>query len=223
MSWDGNYWGPEGALTLAKEAFSESEKTSHDFITLASVLHSAGNRAWAEARDALRAREIGCAYFWSKEGFKLKRSAMKAVDDAWHKCRDDQSFSLDEVDVSMAVWGGIPFPGFYQKGKILRALLMYADNISYSECKPHTRAFFISHALEAGFWKREPTPLALMENEARKSEDAGELAQASRVWKHAWRHWVKLEGKDSFRAQNAYQQALRLAKLSSPDQVVKIG
>lgn len=235
MSWEGKYWGPQGEVQKARKRFEESSKDARDYVEFASVLYSASNRALAEMRLALRSLQgIFLIFRWLHPAIVLRREAVTLVDFAWFKAGDTLSLTPDNAETSIAIWRGAPYLTYKRKGKIELLLLSYLGEnggvLRSPTCSFHTRAFFISHALAIGFWQLESRPISDMEMLARLSEKSGELAQASRVWKHAAGHWQRLQRQNrkeswqthSQKARLALQEARRLAESSSPDQMVKL-
>jgi hypothetical protein len=228
MSWEGNYWGPNGTLETAAKKFESSERMPEDFISFASNRHSAAGRALAESLIALKKRNLKGAYAWARRGLKLRHEAVWHVDKAcvWDVYLNEASPS--ELDVSLAVWRAWTLTRFGWRKDIIRWIMLVRIldhgrfEADMQEEMPHTRAFLISHAIAFGYVERTKERVQTIERLAEISEDIGQTAQASRVWKHAWRHYCKLFGKNSDIAQVVHARALDVAQKSSADQVVKL-
>ena len=222
MSWKGNYWGTDGALEVARKHFSNSNKAGSDHVAYASELYAAGGRAFAELRISFRRRDVFGACLWSWRMLTCGYQSVAHIDTAWDGC-ESTDFTLDEVDISFAVWlrfGALKF------GRRQRVLDLIPDPLSqaistFSTAKSHTRAFIVSHAFTSGYWKRTPEWICFIEQMARQTFLDHDIGQASRVWKHASEHWEKLPGNE-WRAFMTYLLARHLATASSPDQVVKL-
>lgn len=237
MSWKGNYWGTGGALEFARKHFINSKKTGSDHVAYASELYAAGGRAFAELRISLRRLNVFGACLWSWRMLTCGYQSVAHIDTAWKGYRtityiqysnirhvwEEYNRTLDEVDVSFAVWLKFGALRFGRRQRV-RSLILVPLNVAISgfrEVKPHTRAFIMSHAIMSGYWKRTPESINFMKQMAQQTHDAGDLGQASRVWKHIALHWGKMKGHEED-AERALQMANELALESSPDQVRKL-
>lgn len=237
MSWKGNYWGTDGALEVARKCFSNSNKAGSDHVAYASELYAAGGRAFAELRISFRRRDVFGACLWSWRMLTCGYQSVAHIDTAWKGYRtityiqysnirhvwEEYNRTLDEVDVSFAVWLKFGALRFGRRQRV-RSLILVPLNVAISgfrEVKPHTRAFIVSHAFTSGYWKRTPEWICFIEQMARQTFLDHDIGQASRVWKHASEHWEKLPGNE-WRAFMTYLLARHLATASSPDQVVKL-
>lgn len=206
MSWEGDYWGRNGALQRARRKYKSSMHTAEDCITFASALHSGAGRALAECKRG-RVAFLLIALYLGFYAVIVVSQAMRTTG-----VHDQFMIKYNMVDVACAVlrrWGWM-IGG--RKNSARRLLKWIRWNVAVdNEFQPaHTRAFLVVHALNLGLddsanWKQR---LELLAEEALA---AGEQNQAGRVWKYIF----KLYGD-----QGARERALELA---GPDQRVKMG
>lgn len=226
MSWDGNYWGRDGALKKAYDVFLKSKQTSSDHVSYASVCYSSAIRAWAEAKYELKQIHIFKAVTWLWQVWKRGHEALQHIDIAWSGRGSETvtSEQFDQIDIGLAVVLQFGF-GPNRKMQVHNILEDVFPKVVAQDCvaTAHTRAFIMSHALKSKFLVNTQDAHNLimrMEGFAYKSEENGEIAQASRVWKHVAQHW-KEYGRVGEHTE-AMKRAERLALISSSDQVRKL-
>ena len=230
MSWEGNYWGPDGSVAKAKKKFESSEETLDDRISYASVLYSAAGRAWVELKCSLKGPNLAEVIVWLFRTVTLGRSSVRHVDCVWRE-RHVLEPTLNQIDVSLSVWSRFAVTHFGWRKEVIRSIMLlrlfdrgqYDSDIREQKVLPHTRAFLLSHAMTLGHVERTKERVQMIEHLAEESEKIGELAQASRVWRHAGGHYQKLYGWRSELAEQVFARAMRIADASSPDQVAKLG
>jgi hypothetical protein len=224
--WSGKYW-EKGGLDKAREAFAQSEKTPADEIRFASQLYSAATRAAAETKHTAKALRLLRAFTWLWVFLDLAHEAVGHVDHAWEG-KIYRDFTPDQVEASLAIWLRV---GFLRGGRHIKARIV-VENILFhflahpkekEHVRQHTLGFLFSHAITSGHFSRVGKIISGLHICAQRAEKEGELAQASRVWRHAARHWTRLLGKNSQEAKMAYKEAMRLAKASNADdQIFKL-
>lgn len=227
MSFSGDYWGPKGALVQRVERFNASPKKFADYFVLASVKYSAATRSGAEALIAIKKLRFITAIIWACKCLFLGNGAMRCVNKAV-KMNFHNTFDTEQMEIALAVW--LRF-GWLRVGRKPEALwvLFRASEIVFgttTTARPHAKAFILSYALYWGKYDRSEKNMERLEELAHEAENEGELAQASRLWRHIADHWTCLsslfgdeyEGKIEWALKKARDLAIR----SSPDQLVKL-
>lgn len=225
--WSGQYWAPNGGLARASERYAVSLKGHTDEVAYASSLYSAATRSLAEARSACSELRLLSMIRWIWQFIWLGASALEHVNLAW-KDRQFDEFNLDQVETSCAIWLRVGWiaGGFRARVRDILSHEIFSSILDVGDLEvpisPHTRGFFISHAMTSGRLKRTAWMVKFMERCADHAEEQGSLEQASRVWRHAEKHWQKLRSCNR-RARFAHERAVELAKNSgAADQLKKL-
>lgn len=230
--WEGNYWGPNGTIIEAYKMFDASEKTISDHVKLASTLYSAAGAAAKLAISAVFRLRLISACDWLDEFSALREDALKYLNLAWEGVEAVVTAeNLNDVEPSIAIW--LKFGWSKKTKKYISRWLPPAFEVSRrgQGVAAHTRAFLLSHAIDARLKRRDSRSCSLLEKYAADTESAGELNQATRVWRHAARQWAKLQplqwrlmGIRHERTVRALERARICAeKAGAKDQLLKIG
>lgn len=184
--WQGEFWGPDGALYVVRRLFVESSQDFPSQVQLLSTEYSAANRAWANLRQGKDRRA----------GYRLVDSALRARKLASQLAPGVSIHTnADQVDVIATI-----LTRFWQR-KLARQLL---DRIPWYELlrrdyvASHTKAFLVRHAIASGLAELSHERITQIEFYARVTEDRADYRQAARVWRTAYelkRRLAKKEGR----------------------------
>ena len=218
MSWEGNYFGPDGVVAQQKSRFTSSEKKNSDHIAIASAYYSAANRIFADVLN-LQVSGLKRVFLGIYLAFRAVHH-IDAVDQKWRQADAEEVFgrNAEQTDVCCAIYLRY---GWLEGGRLptvrsfLRLQKPLMDNLA-----AHTHAFILLHRLAAGADKPSSEILQEIMELAELAEEEGELAQASRIYRQLAK-WCERHSKE--RAY-AFKRAEICAKAAgATDQLVKLG
>ena len=221
MAWDGDYWGPNGALAIAKRAFEASECLPFDMIAYASAKYSAANRVMADVK----------ALHWGgihrfKQGIDLGMQSVTLVDRAWvsrDRLTDPYDVTLnkrlDALDVSCAVWLRWGWIVGGRKGSA-KLHLMPMSWREEEKVLPHTLALLTLHAVKADMIPLSGDLCQEIEELASQTAAASDFGQASRICRYMA---SCLPRKAPYREQLLQEAEVYAKRGEVSDQLAKLG